>query len=63
LIKTNAAGMTTWIKTFSGSDQPFFYCGNSVQQAIDGGYIITGYSGTDSNGVFLLKTDENGNVK
>ena len=36
--------------------------GKSIQQAFDGGYIITGYIQNESGSQwFLLKTDENGN--
>ena len=45
LIKTDEHGNTLWIKAFEGS-------GSSVQQTIDGGYIIAGTN--------LIKTDENG---
>jgi len=44
-----------WNKTFEdGSD------GNSVQQTIDGGYVVTGES-SDNGNVMLLKTDSEGN--
>lgn len=59
LIKTNAAGDTQWTRTFGGAEYDVAY---SVQQTLDGGYII---AGADSfppygTGVYLVKTDANG---
>ena len=54
LIKTDGNGTEQWHQTFSGTT---FAYGASVQQTIDGGYIITGRADSD---VFLLKTDGNG---
>lgn len=61
LIKTDAGGNKLWDKTFGGSGYDY---GNSIQQTMDGGYIITGYIDPDGSGrrdMWLLKTDAGGN--
>jgi hypothetical protein len=63
LIKTDGNGTEQWSQTFGGSDANIGY---SVKQTDDGGYIITGMTGTDSptdlSEIYLIKTDSNGNV-
>jgi hypothetical protein len=62
LIKTDADGNKLWDKMFGGE---LYAEGASVQQTMDGGYIICGVGETEKNigalSQLLLKTDANGN--
>ena len=51
---------TLWTRTFGGNELDW---GHSIQQTIDGGYIITGITmsyGPDVSAVWLIKTDPDG---
>ncbi|MCA2005290.1 MAG: T9SS type A sorting domain-containing protein [Ignavibacterium sp.] len=62
LIKTDAAGNAQWQKTFGGTGRDY---GNSVIQSSDGGFVITGYTlsyGAGGDDLWIVKTDEQGNM-
>jgi hypothetical protein len=62
LIKTDSDGNPLWTKTFGGTVNEG---GNSVQQTMDGGYVILGYTnsfGAGSQDAFLIRTDSSGNL-
>ncbi|MCD4793583.1 MAG: T9SS type A sorting domain-containing protein [Bacteroidales bacterium] len=64
LIKTDSEGNAEWSKTFGEEDNT--EVGHCVKQTSDGGYIITGYTYTNSAGssdVWLMKTDEDGIIE
>jgi hypothetical protein len=62
LIKTNVNGDTTWTRTYGGTDDDRGY---SVQQTLDGGYIVAGWTrsfGAGSWDVYLIKTNATGDT-
>jgi len=62
LLKINAQGDTAWVRTYGGEKQEE---GHYVQQTIDGGFIVTGYTRSFSSGsrdLWLLKTNSLGDT-
>ena len=62
LIKTDNQGNEEWNKTFGESHSE----GHSVDQTLDGGYVVTGdihVYDTSQRELFLIKTDSEGNIK
>jgi hypothetical protein len=58
LIKFDENGKQTWIKSFGGKDDEWI---SSVQQTMDGGYILAGASVREQNVyAWLVKTDSSG---
>jgi hypothetical protein len=61
LIKTDSLGDTLWTRTYKETDWDDEE-GWSVQQTLDGGYIVAGYTESHGRDVYLIKTDSLGNT-
>jgi hypothetical protein len=62
LMKINYMGDTIWTRTYGG---PSNDCGMHAIQDLGGGFVIAGYTesfGAGGKDVFVLKTDNNGNL-
>ncbi len=62
LIKTDSDGNYDWSKIYGGTG---YDKGYSIQQTTDGGYVVTGYTGSFGagyNDAWLLKTDAAGDT-
>jgi hypothetical protein len=62
LIRIDADGDTMWTRTFGG---PFDEIASNVVSLEDGGFAVCGYTssfGAGSNDLFILRTDENGDL-
>jgi hypothetical protein len=64
LIKTDFSGDTLWTRTFTSKEIFHITPNNSLQQATDGGFFITGFSRNtnENDSLCLLRTDMNGNL-
>jgi len=62
LVKFNSAGEISWARTVGGTG---YDVGHSVQQTLDGGYIVAGYTvsfGAGDSDLFLVKFNSTGEI-
>ncbi|KPL10327.1 hypothetical protein AMJ71_03520, partial [candidate division TA06 bacterium SM1_40] len=62
LIRTDAAGETTWTRTYGGEEVEYAY---SVEETDDGGYIAAGWTssyGAGRDDIYLIRTDSAGDT-
>ena len=63
VLKLDISGNIEWQKTYGGSGDDE---ASSIQQTVDGGYIVAGYTtsfGAGKKDVWILKLDKDGNVQ
>ena len=62
LLKIDALGNLLWDKTFGGDGNDRAL---SVNQSLDGGFVLTGFSNSIDNAsdILIIKTDDKGNIK
>ena len=61
ILKLDGNGLVVWERTY-GDNFTNDYHAYSIQQTLDGGYIVAGYIGYIGTGAWVFKIDENGNV-
>jgi uncharacterized protein YuzE len=63
ILKLDRSGNIQWQKTYGGND---YDSASAIQQTRDGGYIVVGHTksfGAGGGDAWILKLDENGNIK
>ncbi|HPU44096.1 MAG TPA: hypothetical protein PLS98_07770, partial [Dictyoglomaceae bacterium] len=63
VLKLKSDGSLDWYKTYGGSN---YDAANSIQQTVDGGYIVAGITdsfGAGKTDVYVIKMDANGNTE
>ena len=62
LLKIDSLGNLLWDKTFGGDGNDRAL---SVNQSLDGGFVLTGFSNSIDNAsdILIIKTDDKGNIK
>lgn len=59
LLKTNANGDSVWANTYAAESEGQARC---VIPALDGGYLVAGYLGSEGTDAYLLKVDNSGDM-
>ncbi len=69
IVKSNSSGTIEWEKTYGGTGFDYAY---SIEQTIDGGYIVAGYTESNDGDItiskgagdcWIIKLDVNGNIQ
>jgi len=59
LLKLDKTGLIIWKKAI-GTHQPEYF--QSIELTTDGGYLLVGTADYDNSGVYIVKTDANGDL-